>query len=109
MVHVMLHLENTSIKSYDKLLRMVLMHLFAQPLFHLSCVGALREGFLRSIQLVLQVREGGVITAGPPCGSFIFLNMFTSGRTKWSPLGNKRGYVVEANVMFVWINMALLF
>lgn len=87
----------------------VLMHPFAQPPFHPICIGVLREGFLRSIQLVLQVKEGGVITAGPPCGSFIFLNMFTSGRTKWSPLGNKRGYVVEANVMFLWINMILLF
>ena len=35
---------------------------------------------------------------------FIFLNMYTSGRTKWSPLGNKRGYVVEANLIFVWID-----
>ncbi|CAL1153433.1 unnamed protein product [Cladocopium goreaui] len=66
------------------------------------------EGFLRSIQLVLQVKEGGLITAGPPCGSFIFLNMFTSGRTKWSPLGNKRGYVVEANVITTRLCLLLL-
>ena len=35
------------------------MHPFAQPPFHPICIGVLREGFLRSIQLVLQVKEGG--------------------------------------------------
>ena len=57
----------------------------------------LREGFLRSIQLVLRLGRGGLTTAGPPCGSFIFLNMGTSGRSKARPLGGKYQYVKQAN------------
>ena len=58
----------------------------------------LRQGFLASIQLMLRAREGSVATAGPPCGSFVFLNLFTSGRSKQRPLGYaSRGYVREAN------------
>lgn len=60
----------------------------------LSC---LRGGWLHAIQLVLQVREGGLVSAGPPCGSFIYLNMATSGRSKWTPLGGQRAYVKAAN------------
>lgn len=58
-----------------------------------------REGFMKSIQLMLRVREGGLATAGPPCGSFIFLNMHTSGRSKETPLGSStRAYVQDANM-----------
>ena len=56
-----------------------------------------RPGFLKALQLVLQVVEGGLVTAGPPCGSFIVMNMGTSGRTESRPCGNRRSYVVQAN------------
>ena len=59
---------------------------------------ALRTGFLRSIQLILRLQEHGLITAGPPCGSFVFLNMGTSGRRTWRPLGwSTKSYVRAAN------------
>lgn len=58
----------------------------------------LREGFLRSIQLCLQLRPHGLCTAGPPCGSFVFLNMGTSLRSKNRPLGGPRPYVRLANL-----------
>lgn len=64
------------------------------PSFHL------REGFLRSVQIILQIKEGGLATAGPPCGSFVFLNVYTSGRSAQTPLGNGRAYVKDANKSF---------
>ena len=57
----------------------------------------LRAGFLHGVQLMLQIEEGGLCCAGPPCGSFVFLNMATSGRTKTKPMGGKRSYVKAAN------------
>ena len=56
-------------------------------------------GFLKAIQLILRTQEGGLITAGPPCSSFVFLNMGTSLRSKTRPLGNsRRAYIREANM-----------
>ena len=56
-----------------------------------------RKGFLTAIQHTLRLKPGGLVTAGPPCGSFIFLNMGTSGRSKLRPLGCRRNYVQVAN------------
>eukprot|EP00435_Cladocopium_sp_Y103_P071164 s317_g36.t2 len=55
------------------------------------------EGFLQSIQYVLRLREGGLATAGPPCGSFVFLNLATSQRSKTRPFGGPWAYVKRAN------------
>ena len=63
-----------------------------------------REGFLRSIQLILRGKPGALTTAGPPSGSFVFLNMFTSGRTRWRPLGDRLAYVQNANKNLVSIS-----
>ena len=57
----------------------------------------LRKGFMKGVQLMLRVKRGGLATAGPPCGSFIFLNMGTSLRSWSRPLGGSRPYVKEAN------------
>ena len=58
----------------------------------------LRLGFLQSIFLTLRLKEGALLSGGPPCGSFIFLNRATSGRSKRRPLGNtRRPYVKDAN------------
>lgn len=75
----------------------------------------LRQGFLASIQLMLRAREGSLTTAGPPCGSFVFLNLFTSGRSKQRPLGfASRSYVREANKILaetylIGFGMAVIF
>lgn len=49
-----------------------------------------------------------VLSAGPPCGSFVFLNSYTSGRSKDRPLGNARSrpYVKVANRILAhgWLN-----
>lgn len=65
----------------------------------LVCLCLLRCGFLRAVLLVLRCKEGSAISAGPPCGSFVFLNSFTSGRTPKTPLGyaRLRDYVRNAN------------
>ena len=83
-------------------------------LIHLQGIHAwrLRGGFLRSIQLLLRLERGGLATAGPPCGSFIFLNMGTSGRSKARPLGGKYQYVKQANtnlgaITMWWFNTGL--
>ncbi|CAL1156411.1 unnamed protein product [Cladocopium goreaui] len=55
------------------------------------------EGFLASIQSILRLREGGLATAGPPCGSFIYLNLGTSLRSKTRPFGGPWAYVKRAN------------
>lgn len=59
----------------------------------------LRPGFLRAILLTLRLEEGGLVSAGPPCGSFVFINLHTSGRRKWRPFGfaSIRKYVRDAN------------
>lgn len=65
----------------------------------------LRRGFLRSILLCLRLEEGGLANAGPPCGSFVFINLATSGRRLWCPFGNarERPYVRTANLNLVFI------
>ena len=59
-----------------------------------------RCGFMKAVLMVLRLEEGAVLSAGPPCGSFIYLNSHTSGRRWWRPLGfpSLRPYVRTANV-----------
>ena len=47
------------------------------------------------------------MTAGPPCGSFVFLNMSTSGRRWWRPLGHtSKEYVKAANERLAFTQLA---
>ena len=62
----------------------------------------LRQGFLKSIQLVLKLQEGGLATAGPPCGSFVFVNLGTSRRSRARPFGAPLEYVRKANRTLAW-------
>lgn len=58
----------------------------------------LRQGFMRGVQLMLRLRFGALATAGPPCGSFVFINTGTSKRSYDRPLGDsKREYIRTAN------------
>ena len=69
--------------------------LIVQELWH-----TLRQGYLRAILLCLKLKEGSLLSCGPPCGSYVFINRATSGRSKWRPFGlaSIRQYVREANV-----------
>ena len=62
----------------------------------------LRSGFTRAILGTLRVRVDGLLTLGPPCGSFVYLNRATSGRSRDRPLGYEdRPYVEMASLCFV--------
>ena len=66
----------------------------------------LRSGFMRALLMAMRLEEGGVLHAGPPCSSFVFINAFTHGRTKQRPLGYQRlrWYVRQANLKLVSMN-----
>ena len=60
---------------------------------------AVRIGFARATLQVLQLRATGLLTAGLPCHSFIFLNRATSKRSKTRPLGDQmKAYIQIANM-----------
>ena len=63
-----------------------------------------RTGFARATLQVLRLRESGLLTAGLPCHSFIFLNRGTSKRSKTRPLGDQqKGYIQESNMLLAFI------
>ena len=49
---------------------------------------ALRSGMFRAIQMVLRIKEGGLIHGGPPCSSYVWLNRGTSKRSTACPEGD---------------------
>lgn len=52
----------------------------------------------------LRLEPGALLTLGPPCGSFVWLNRATSGRSEESPFGNEdRAYVELASLTLVSI------
>ena len=58
----------------------------------------LRSGFLRAILMTLRLKQDGLLTAGCPCSSFVFVNLATSARSSTSPYGEESmGYVFDAN------------
>ena len=48
-----------------------------------------------AILQVLRVKADGVITLGPPCSSFVWVNAATSGRRKGRPYGFEGKECVE--------------
>ena len=57
----------------------------------------LRTGFLSALKLTLQVREEGLITGGPPCGPWVFINSSTHRRQKDDVFGNQDSPYVQAS------------
>jgi hypothetical protein len=51
-----------------------------------------RPGFLVAILMVLQVREDGLILAGLPCSSYVFMNLGTSKRSLLNPFGDEEAH-----------------
>mmetsp|Transcript_48572 Transcript_48572/g.77286 ORF Transcript_48572/g.77286 Transcript_48572/m.77286 type:complete len:339 (+) Transcript_48572:60-1076(+) len=45
-------------------------------------------GFMLAIRLVLRLRPRGLLSLGPPCGSFVWVNLATSLRTLSEPYGD---------------------
>ena len=56
------------------------------------------NGFMLILLLILQIKPGGLLIGGPPCGSWVFINRGTSKRSKRRVLGDcKRQYVRDSN------------
>ena len=52
----------------------------------------------RSVENTLRLKEGGLLFAGLPCHSFIFLNLATSMRSEATPFGDEQKlYVRQSN------------
>ena len=73
-----------------------------------------RLGFCVAVLGVLKLLPDGLLTLGPPCGSFVFLNAATSGRSRSNPYGFPKPYVETASLrlvcidQLVWIDHLLL-
>ena len=48
-----------------------------------------RLGFALALRLVLRIRVGGLLSLGPPCGSFTWINLFTHKRNPSQPFGDQ--------------------
>ena len=55
-----------------------------------SSVPSLRSGFCKFIQVCLRLVPLGCMIAGPPCGSWVWVNRATSRRSKKFPLGDSK-------------------
>ena len=62
-----------------------------------------RKGFCAAILGVLRVRAEGFISFGPPCGSYVWINRATSGRSQEHPYGDEsKPYVNKATMNLVF-------
>lgn len=53
-----------------------------------------------AIRLVLRLRRRGLLSLGPPCGSFVWVNLATSLRTLLEPYGDiTKSHVSVGNVL----------
>ena len=58
----------------------------------------LRRGFCEIIKKVLKLAPFGLLFGGPPCGSWVYINRYTSKRSAQKIFGDcRRGYVRDAN------------
>ena len=68
------------------------------PTIGLQPVHLPRQGWLRILLMVLQLKPGALLIGGPPCGSFVWINRSTSKRSKTRLLGTSAlSYVRDAN------------
>ena len=57
-----------------------------------------RCGFIAAVRSILKLRPAGLVTAGVPCSSYVFINRATAGRSQEWPLGDEsRPHVHAAN------------
>ena len=62
----------------------------------------MRRGFIRALEHTLRLKELGLLFAGLPCCSFIFLNLATSRRSRETPFGDAlKKYVFDSNVHLI--------
>ena len=61
----------------------------------MGLIPLLRGGFAQAVLGVLRTRPDGLISLGPPCGSFVFINLATSQRSEDCPYGDETKSYVE--------------
>lgn len=67
------------------------------------------RGFLRLLQQTLRGKEDSLLHAGPPCSTWVWVNRFTSGRSKEEPQGNlKQPSVAESNKITMRLVLILM-
>ena len=55
-------------------------------------------GFISSVRSLLKVAPAGLVTAGVPCGSYVFINRGTAKRSAATPQGDESApHVATAN------------
>ena len=69
---------------------------------------AMRSGFFWTLRDILKCREDGLVTAGVPCSSFIFLSVGSSGRSDCCPLGRDVPFVNLANNIVARVSLLLV-
>lgn len=70
-----------------------------EPEYSGTC--ALRRGFTRAVLQTLRCKADAVLSMGPPCGSFVFVNLHTSKRSATTPYGDeKKDYVELGSLLF---------
>lgn len=67
-------------------------------------------GFLNILRLVLQIKPGGLLFGGPPCGSWVWINRATSKRSLFRIMGDaSRQYVRDANsITCRWVLLGMI-
>lgn len=68
-----------------------------------------RTGLCHAILGTLRIKEDGLLSLGPPCSSFVFINSATSGRTRRQPLGYEHRPYVEMASMSLACDIYFIF
>ena len=63
--------------------------------YQIGPIVLLRGGFAQAVLGVLRTKADGLISLGPPCGSFVFINLATSQRSEDCPYGDENKRYVE--------------
>ena len=68
----------------------------------------LRLGFGEAVLQTLRLKPDGLMTMGPPCSSYVWINAGTHGRTKERPYGFEQTYVdIGSMILSYWIGLYL--
>ena len=63
----------------------------------------LRHGFAEAVLHTLRLKPGALMTLGPPCKSYVWINSHTHGRTKDEPWGDEsKSYVNLGSMLLIW-------
>lgn len=82
-----------------------------------SCCSGPRNGFICAVQGLLRVREDGLFHGGPPCGTYVWVNRWTSKRSSECPDGdpsvesvaNANMFLDSLDLLTKWFNFLKLF